>query len=422
MRHPKSTLLRSPSSRRGRPIGHWTTGRTAWPGSSSGIGRAIATLLALSVGLGLWACEQGPPAALRVVTAEEVGLLEQSTLIIGRDGGYSAVVWGRSVWVYGDTVLTVEDASGTNWHHNSYSITEDLDPTDGITGFEEPLDPAGAPAYFIHPTAEEEAFNALHRGDPCQVEPCGARWAVWPGPLVFDEARDRALVFYGLIYAEPGDFNFHGVGQSIALWERLEDSPWRPVVDPLAEHPTLLFGEGEPGFGPGAIIQGDSLYSFSCDSHGLDHPCLLAQAPLATVLDRDAWRYWDGSAWSAELSRAAPVFDGAPILTVAWNEALGLFLAVYSEPLENGVMVRTSEALTGPWSAEKKLFTAHRPAGGDGWVYDAVLHAEYSTPGDPGDPNDPGDHGYSALYVSHSRPTGEGWFNAELALWRIVVE
>jgi hypothetical protein len=353
------------------------------------------------------ACED--PADATVASAEEVFVLEQSDAIQGRDGGGSGVVWdGWSVWAYGDTVLDVPDVEGETWHHNSFSMTEDLDASDGITGFEEPLDAVGAPGYFVAPTPEEADFNAAHRGDACQ-EPCGARWAVWPGEPVFDEARSRALVFYGLIYAEPGDFNFHGVGESIAIWSSLDEAPARPEVTPGAEHPTLLFSEGEPAYGLGATILDDALHSFACGGEGFDSPCTLARVPLDDALERDAWEYWDGDGWSGDLASAEPLFDGAPIMTVSFNAHLDRWTALYSDPGSNDVVLRTAAALTGPWSGELRLFTADRGTD-EGWTYDANAHAEYEE-----------DDG-RVLYVSFSRPTGEGWFGAELGVVRVELE
>ncbi len=109
----------------------------------------------------------------------------------GRDGGDSAVAWGKSVWVYGDTVLTQADEAGTNWHHNSFDISDDLDASDGIGGFSSPADGVGR-RYFIAPTADERSVQRRYAGDDCAEAPCGARWAVWPGAPVFDAARDRA--------------------------------------------------------------------------------------------------------------------------------------------------------------------------------------------------------------------------------------
>ena len=355
------------------------------------------------------ACRREPPPPdLQVLSAQEMGVMEQSELIQGRDGGQSAVLWGRSVWLFGDTVVNVPDVEGETWHHNSFSFTQDLDASDGITGFVERLDAAGAPAYILAPTPEEAAFNAAHRGDGCQ-DPCGARWAVWPGTPVFDAARDRALLFYGLIYAEPGDFNFRGVGQSLAVWERFEDPPIRPILTPEAEHPTLLFIEGEPDFGNGAAVIGEELYAFACPGDGLEFDCILAKVPLGSALERASWRFWDGAAWSPDMSAAAELFRGSSIMTVGFNAYLGSWLAVYSDPLSNDVMLRAAPAVTGPWSGELKLFTAQR-RGGDCCVYDAIWHPEYD------------ERGGKVQYVSHSRPTGEGWFNAEYILWRIEYE
>ena len=173
-------------------------------------------------------------------TATELGTIRQSTKIQGRDGGQSGRVWGHSIFTFGDTVMNVQDEEGTNWHNNSYAVS-DARMAQLDLGFSERLDLAGAPRYFIAPTADEDAFNIAHRGSPCSAAPCGARWAVWPGAPVWDADSSRALIFYQLIYAEPGDFNFHGVGASVAVWSDFAADPTRPqlVVLGAALNPIL---------------------------------------------------------------------------------------------------------------------------------------------------------------------------------------
>jgi hypothetical protein len=352
----------------------------------------------------------GDAAEVTVLSSKEIAVLPQSSAISGRDGGASALAWGKSIWSYGDTVLSIDDEQGTNWHHNSFSFTEDLDAADGIDGFAEPLDSKGAPGYLVAPTEEEEAFNKAHRGDPCAEEPCGARWAAWPGPPLFDAKRDRSLIVYGLIYAEPGDFNFHGVGQGIAVWKSFDAPRERPIIDATKEHPTLLFQENEPSYGLAPVIKDDMFYNFACSSgEPLSPPCSLARAPLESVLDRSTWEYWDGDAWSRDINAAEALFSGAPILSVAWNAHLARYTAVYSEPLSNDVSIRTAPDLWGPWSDAETLFVADRKSD-EGTVYDAYLHGEYE------------EDGGRVIYVSHSRPTGVGWFGAEIALVRVELE
>lgn len=334
--------------------------------------------------------------------ATELGVLPQSAVIQGRDGGPSAVVWGHSVWTFGDTVLNQNDQQGSNWHHNSFSLTDDREAADGITGFSERLDPAGAPRYFIAPTADEAAFNADHGGDSCKVKPCGARFAAWPGPPIWDAAHNRAMVFYGLIYAEPGDFNFRGVGQGVALWRDFSSEPERPVITPGAEHPTLMFTAEEPPWGTAAVLDGGQLFAFGCDSsrNGLSPPCYLARVDPGSVTDRSAWRFWNGTEWSPDSKEA--LFSGAPSMTVARNQRLGLWTAIYCEPLSNHVMLRTAAALTGPWSDAKLLFEAQKDPPG---AYDANWHPEF-------------DLG-NLLYVTFSRSNHLGWFGSEFALVKV---
>lgn len=368
-------------------------------------GVALATLL----GLVPAACGSGdgPPPAVQVEAVRPVGLLPRNPEIQGRDGGYSVAAFGKSVFMFGDTVLTVTDQDGSNWHHNSFSIAGDLDASDGIDGFAEPHDPAGAPAYFIAPTAEERAFNLAHMGDPCQEEPCGARWAAWPGAAVADPARGRVLCFYGLVYAEPGDFNFHGVGQGVALWTGLDTAPERPILTPGAEHPTLMFAEDEPGFGVSALVEGDDLYVYGNRLEGATHRLYLARVPLAEALSRDAWRFWDGSGWSAPLADARPVMDAAPMADVSWNEYLGMYQAIYSRPFDRRVVMRTAPAPTGPWSGELLLFEADVPD--DVSVYDALAHRELARDGG------------RVVYVTHSRPSNRGFLASDFPLVEITL-
>jgi hypothetical protein len=365
----------------------------------------MAKVFALvAAGIALTGCGE-PSLGAKV---EPLGTIAQSPTIQGRDGGSSGLVFGRSVWSFGDTVLDAPDAAGVNWHQNSWSFTDDLVATDGIRGLTERTDAAGAPTYFIAPTPDEAAYDAEHYGNPCAQDPCGARWAAWPGPPIWDQAGGRALVFYGLVHAAPGDFNFYGVGQGVAVWSDFSAAPERPVVSPGADHPTLLFGQGEPPWGTAALVDGDTLYVFACesDASGLSPPCSLARVPAAKVLDRGAWDYYDGSAWSTSMADRIPLFTGAPTVSVQHNAYLAAYTAAYAEPLSNRVVLRVAPALIGPWSDPEVLFTADKP---DGNAYDAASHAEYQ------------EQGGKVLYFTFSRSSGQGLFGSELALVRVTL-
>ena len=170
------------------------------------IGRAALT--AASIGAGC-----APPAGLRVVSAEERGLVSRPEAIVGRDGGGSAAAFGRSVWVYGDTVLRDVDARGTNWHTNSYELR---DRETWREAFEAPVDEVGAPRLLVDLTDEERAWNEAHGPEDCPEAPCHAGWALWPSEPLYDEAAGRAWLLYGL-YSDAWP---SGIG--VASWGGLD--------------------------------------------------------------------------------------------------------------------------------------------------------------------------------------------------------
>ena len=124
--------------------------------------------------------------AVEVTDVVDLGALETTSAVKARDGGYSGTFRGRSVWLYGDTILSLAGEDGSAWRDNSWSWTDDADGADGITGFTEPVDALGAPCELFPETADEAAYNDAHRdqdvdGDgasDCE-EPCGGREVLW---------------------------------------------------------------------------------------------------------------------------------------------------------------------------------------------------------------------------------------------------
>lgn len=367
-------------------------------------GFAIASYSGL---LGL-ACGK-PDAAVRVADATEIAVLEQSPDIHGRDGGFSTQLWGRSVWVYGDTVLDREDELGRSWLHNSYSFTTDTNAGDGITQFEESYDTVGSPRMLIEPTPEELAFNLEHLITNCSSEPCGARYGAWPVEPVWDEANDRALVFFNLIYAEPGAWNFESVGSGIAEWTAFDTAPQRLDAGAAGEHPELGWGADDPVPDQGPHIIDGFLYGFACPLRGLERPCKLGRAPLETVAQRTSWRWYDGNAWRKDYAKGKVLFRGNVAMTVSFNEYLQKWTVLYAQPFEDRIRMRTAPSLTGPWSKAATLFV-----GNDGdderWIYDAVAHPDFE------------EEGGRILYVTFSREVPGVFGGAELPIVRVELD
>jgi hypothetical protein len=350
-------------------------------------------LAAGTSGCGLYstAASGGPPADVTVVQATDLGPIPTNPLILGRDGGYSALFQGYSVWLYGDTFLSKPNALDRTLISDSMSYTSDLNAQDGISGFQEQLDSAGLPAMILPETAAEMSFNQAHNVNNCTAQPCGARWALWPSSVVVNPSDGSALIFYMVVYALPGSYNFQGFGSSVAVWQNLQAQPQRPVLNPpiVPEHPDLLFSASEASFGSASFINNGTLYAYGCDYNS---GCQLGRVDPASAQDRSAWSFYAGGGnWSTVSGDGVAVFSDASILSVSWNNYLQRYLAVYSPPFSQNVVMRTSVSPEGPWSSEIVAFVAMNPAPGNGNVYDAIAHAEYDA------------NGGQTIYVSYSR-------------------
>jgi hypothetical protein len=300
---------------------------------------------------------------------------------VGRDGGYSAEFQGKSIWLFSDTFLAKPNALGRTLISESWSWTTDIHSLQDSA------------AMFLPETPAETQFNQAH------LHTDGQRWALWLAAIVPDTARNRALIFYSVVHAAPGNFNFYSTGVSVASWAGFGSTPVRP--------PGLLFEQNEPGFGAAALMDSGLLYVYGCGTSSSSKPCPLGRVDPAHAPDRTAWTYYAGGGrWSSNLSDAISVFSGADILNVSWNAYLGQYVAIYSEPVSDDVMIRSAPRPEGPWSGEQRIFTARAPSGG-GWIYDALPHPEFNLGGG------------KTMYVSYSRGTGE--FSSEVRVVAVTL-
>ena len=164
-----------------------------------------------------------------------------------------------------------------------------------------------------------------------------------------------------------------------------------------------MFHSPEPAFGQALVEVDDELAAFGCRETA-DHTCFLARVPFEEVFDRGAWRFWNGEAYVAELDDAAPLFEGHTMLTVHYNQHARAWLAIYSEPLGSGVLMRNAPSLEGPWSPPETVFGAQ--VGHDGSPpYAALGHSEYRRMGG------------AVEYITYYRSTGD--WSGELRLVEI---
>jgi len=329
-----------------------------------------------------------------VAAVRELAPLSFIKAVQGRDGGYSARVGDRSVWVFGDTMLGFAAEDGSRWRSSTWCWTQDFDGRNGINGFREPVDGKGAPREFLPFTEEESAHNnRYNRTDLPDVR--RSRWALWPGPLVVSPGGMKTYVFYAKVFVRVGVLNFDVTGYSIAVWEAPGKPVIRPELRPSEDDPTILFPKGDVVLGQAAVLVGDWLYVYGCATKGSSFPCIVARNRFADALNREAWQFYAGNGlWCADWKDAVTVMEAAPMLSVHWNAYLGRYLAVYSTPFENSVSIRTSKRPEGPWSASRVVFDCIIPTRHDTWNYSGLGHSEFAR-----------DHG-RVEYITYYRETG----------------
>jgi hypothetical protein len=154
-----------------------------------------------------------------------------------------------------------------------------------------------------------------------------------------------------------------------------------------------------------SAIDDDHFLAFSCDKQGFSRPCRLGRVPLDAVQDRSAWTFWDGDNWNPAMDEAKSLFEGAPIMSLGWNDHLDAWLVVYAPSFSGKIVARTAPVLTGPWSREALVYDLP----GDEAPYDANHHPELAE-----------DDG-TTEYITRSRHT-TGWFGSEFPILRVELD
>ena len=296
---------------------------------------------------------------LAIDHVDDLGAFSAPPTVVGRDGTTSAQVGDRRVWTFGDTFLTKPTPDdGTTVR----SSTAGWSAPDAALALDEPLDDAGLPFELVPYTAAELAQN--------QADPQNGV-ALWPSASVATSDKTAVLLFQHVL-RKSGGFAADAVGTA-----ELTKDATSATRDPsfLFQAPDPLFGNG------GAAVDGGNAYLFDCESTGiLDEHCKLARVPLASVAVRGAYEFWDGAAYTTDVTKAAWFIDHASAsLSIAFNPWLGRWLAVYGKPLSDDIGLRTADRIEGPWTDPEVVLPGATPGlvtGDAGVNYLAREHVE----------------------------------------------
>jgi hypothetical protein len=348
----------------------------------------------------------GVPPLPAIQSVTEIGPVGQNPMIYGRDGTFSARVFGVSLWTFGDTPLTVPGASGQNWADNTLSWSTDTDASNGITLNHDFLDSKGVPGEFVPYTPAESTYNYEHDSRHCSAQPCGAEYAFWPGPPIPDRARGRVLITYFKLWRIPGQAGWTNIGSGIVVgWPNGKVN--RPILSPGLYDPTLMWDSTQTAFSAAAVVVGDTAFTYGCDGGFLVMKCKVAKVHLADILNESKWQFYaGGGVWAPTQASAVPVFNGgAAGSTVFFVPYLGVYMAVYNGVFSDDIFYRVSATPWGPWSNQALMFTG-RPGWNGNIDYAGQAHPEYAQLNG------------KVQYVTYVHATG--FLQSELPLVRVV--
>lgn len=278
------------------------------------------------------------PAADRVLPVAQIATLtgpspdsvnptREEYAVYGTDLGHTFLAGDDLYMIFGDTF----GVGKTDWRSNVAAIiSTDQDPGDGLTFDRMITDRPGH--------AKELLSSKKVDGDEITVIPTS-------GVAV----GDRLFLHYMSVkqWGTPGRWTLGGAGLAYS-----DDGGERWTKDERAVWP------GDSNFGQVSIVEhAGHLYLHGIPGGRFGGVHLARVAPVS-ILDFSAYEYWDGAGWSDDIAAAATIVP-APVgeLSVRWNASANAWVMMYLNEAKYAIVLRTADALTGPWGEEWTVAT-----------------------------------------------------------------
>lgn len=258
----------------------------------------------------------------------------------GGDVGASVALQdGRMLWMFGDTL---RDASaGARTARNSMLLVDD-----------------GCIRSVLPP--DEGAIIPLRPAQQGDDRPVG----YWPMSTyaVPREGYDLVYVTAQRVRSTGSEaFDFENLGPSVAVF-LVPEGGTPQLIDQQDIGPDQA-GREHPMWGAATTyVPGDGggwVYLYGTANPGTDeawgYSLRVARVRPDDVLDRSAWRYWDGSSWGSSEDAAQemiPAQDGvSQTLSVFTRDGRWYAVSKRNDLLGSDVTIWTADAPTGPWSS-----------------------------------------------------------------------
>jgi hypothetical protein len=270
----------------------------------------------------------------------------------GADSAYSVPLpGGTDAWIYSDTFLGTVNADHSRpmdapFIHNSI-IAARKGTLSTVTG-----GTAVAP----------ESLFKVAGGDE------GSDW-YWAGDGTVEGDHLRVML---LEFVKTGNdvFDFAFRGSAIASLD----------VHTLKLESITTLPEGDVEWGSAILEDGGYTYVYGVEDLSSTKYLHLARVRTNQLTDASAWRFWTGSAWSADQTDSARMMSGVAneFSVTKFEGEYTLVTGDTSEILSPHIVMYRSDSPTGPFTDKTLLYTTPETAG-NVFTYNAKAHPEYGS-------------------------------------------
>lgn len=286
----------------------------------------------------------------------------------GGDGTYSVPLTdGRTAWLFGDSFVGGVQPDGSRSHDPTTFVRNSIVFQDGddfrlVTGRED-----GVPVDAARPPGMAENRNGL-----------GPDQWYWPG---HGTTRGDALHVFMNRFDHPPE------RKDALSWD------WRYQGTDLATFDaktgalratTSVFEPSDVLWGAAVLEQGAHTYVYGAedDPAGRTRHAHVARVAKDRLLDADAYRFWDGSAWVADQSSSARVGPRVSPQFGAFQTKDGSTVLVTQDGFEQALRAWRADSPEGPYDGGEIVAEIPRQPNGR-HTYNAVPHPHLTPDGDP---------------------------------------
>ncbi|MEK6563723.1 MAG: DUF4185 domain-containing protein [Candidatus Omnitrophota bacterium] len=286
----------------------------------------------------------------------------QDANVAGQDGGVSIPYNEKSLWIFGDTLLT-------NGGFVNNNIALSAQPIENLTLSNASLE-----------YKKDSEKNTLPILLPEKGEDL-----IWPGQM----------------------FNYNGIVYTYYITIKMDEEVWfyalgegwakstAPLTDinkaefvrtgaywPAYEKTSITDGPGFPVYDDGkeCVYMSNAYYDTAGDAQ-IKAGSFMTRVKKDEAENLTAHEYWNGEDWVKDKNQKINIFPAPDnentVSTIGWNAYLGKYLMIHNAgPLVNSITARTADNITGPWSQAKVIVDCDESLNNLFPCYSACWHPE----------------------------------------------